>query len=439
MLLKNCTAVNLSPAKVDEMLDIRIRGTRISEADKVLAPEPGEVTVDLSGKIVMPGLVCGHNHFYSGLARGIMADIKPAYDFVSNLRNLWWRLDRALDEESLYYSGMVCCADAIRSGCTAVIDHHASPSFIEGSLDVLKRCFEQSGLRGVECYEATDRNGAAGLDAGIEENRRFAVQAAKEAAANPDLRLVEALIGGHAPFTLDDGGLTALGRVVEETGRGFHVHLSEDRFDPSYSHRYFGLDPLERLDRHGLVTGKSLFAHGIYLTESERRVLNDRGAALAHNCRSNMNNGVGYNYSLAEIDTVCIGTDGIGSDVLEELKFAYFKHRDSGGPLQPADFAEFLQNGNKVLSRCFDDEFGRIAPGCKADLTVLEYHSPTPLEDANLGGHLIFGFGSKDTYAVMVNGRFIYQEGKFPDSLDEVFREARKAASGLWKRFDTFT
>jgi putative selenium metabolism protein SsnA len=439
MLLKNCTAVRLSPAKVDEMIDIRIRGTRIARVGKVLAPESGEVSVDLSGKIVMPGLVCGHNHFYSGLARGIIADIKPAHDFVSNLTNLWWRLDRALDEESLFYSGLVCCADAIRSGCTAVIDHHASPTFIEGSLDVLKGCFEQTGLRGVECYEATDRNGAAGLEAGIEENRRFAVQAAKEKEANPDLRLVEALVGGHAPFTLNDSGLTALGHVVEETGRGFHVHLSEDRFDPSHSHRYYGLDPLERLDNYGLVTGKSLFAHGIYMTENERTLLNERGAALAHNCRSNMNNGVGYNYSLEDIDTVCIGTDGIASDMLEEVKFAYFKHRDAGGHLQPADFAGFLQNGSEVLSRCFDDEFGGIAPGCKADLTVFDYTSPTPFADANLAGHLIFGIGSKDTHSVMVNGRFIYQDRKFPDSLDGVFRDARKAAAGLWKRFNSFT
>ena len=439
MLLKNCTAVELYPAKVAEQIDIRIEGTRITEAGKVLAPEPGEESVDLSGKIVMPGLVCGHNHFYSGLARGIIADIDPAPDFVSNLTNLWWKLDRALDKESLYYSGLICCADALRSGCTAVIDHHASPSFIEGSLDVLKGCFERTGLRGVECYEATDRNGRAGLQAGVEENRRFALQAAEEAAEDPDHHLVEALVGGHAPFTIDDEGLAALGRVVEETGRGFHVHLSEDRFDPSHSHRRYRLDPLERLDKFGLVNAKSLFAHGIYMTGSERDLLNERGAMLAHSCRSNMNNTVGYNDCLGEIERVCIGTDGIGSDMLEEVKFAYFKHRDAGGPLQPLDFTRFLQNGNEVLTRCFDEKFGRIGPGYKADLTILDYLPPTPLEDENLPGHLIFGIGSKDVHGVVVNGKLIYQDGKFADPLDGIYREARKAAAGLWKRFNTFT
>jgi cytosine/adenosine deaminase-related metal-dependent hydrolase len=107
----------------------------------------------------MPGIVCAHNHFYSGLARGIMANIKPCPDFISTLKNLWWRLDRALDEESLYYSGLVCSLEAIKSGCTAVIDHHASPNYIAGSLNTLRRGFIEAGLRGITCYETTHRNG----------------------------------------------------------------------------------------------------------------------------------------------------------------------------------------------------------------------------------------------------------------------------------------
>jgi len=439
VLLKNCTAVELSPARIVDYTDIRIEGTRIHDSGKVLAPQPGEETVDLSGKIVMPGLVCSHNHFYSGLARGIIADIKPAADFVSNLANLWWTLDRALDEESLYYGGLICCAEAIRAGCTAVVDHHASPSFISGSLDVLKRCFEKTGLRGVECYEATDRNGPEGLEAGIEENRRFALETIKEAGSNPDGRLVEALIGGHAPFTLPDAGLLALADVCGKTKRGFHAHVSEDLFDPSYSHRYYGLDPLKRLDNFGLLTDRTLIAHGLYMTKDELSLLNERKAMIAHNCRSNMNNGVGYNENLKEIDMVCIGTDGIGSDVLEEMKFAYFKHRDARGTLQPADFAGFLQNGNVLLSTCFSDKFGRIAPGYKADLTVFDYHSPTPFEEENLAGHIVFGMSSKDVYSVIVNGEFVYTENGFNSSLERVYRDARKAAGALWKRFNRFT
>ena len=124
---------------------------------------------------------------------------------------------------------------------------------------------------------------------------------------------------------------------------------------------------------------------------------------------------------------------------IEEVKFAYFKHRDEGGTLEPGDFAGFLQNGNTLLSRCFDDKFGRIEPGYKADLTVFDYPSPTPFEEANLAGHLLFGIGSKDVNGVMVNGSFIYRDGAFGEAVDAKYREAKKAAAALWKRFDTFT
>lgn len=470
MILKNCTVIELDPPRYEEGVDIGIRGTRIEKvgrADEWARGAAGEAVgetardpvgepaddtaedggrgsekdsandlIDMKGRIVMPGLVCGHNHFYSGLARGIIADIKPSTDFVANLTNLWWRLDRALEEESLYLSGMVCCIDAIRAGCTAVIDHHASPSFIAGSLDVLKRAFEETGLRGVECYETTDRNGAEGLEAGIEENRRFAAAVAGEMSSNPEARLVEALVGGHAPFTLSDEGLKALGDLVEKTGRGFHVHIAEDRFDPAYAHRYSETEPLARLDGFGLVTRESLFAHGVYLTDSDRNLMKSRGSMLAHNCRSNMNNGVGYNSNIADFDTVCIGTDGIGSDVLQEIKFAYFKHRDTGGSLWPSDYSRFLQNGNEALGRCFGDRFGRIEPGYKADLTILDYQAPTPLSAENLAGHLIFGMSSADISGGVVNGKFVYRDRQLPAAVDDLYKRARKAAAKLWKRFE---
>ena len=158
----------------------------------------------------MPGLVCSHDHFYSGLSRGIMARIASSTDFVSTLQNLWWRLDKALDADALQSSGMVCALEAVKAGCTAVIDHHASPSFISGSLEMLKGCFEKVGLRGILCYETTDRNGPDGLKQGVEENRGLRGGWRRRRRRKGKERLVEAMIGGHAPFTLSNDGLAAL-------------------------------------------------------------------------------------------------------------------------------------------------------------------------------------------------------------------------------------
>ncbi len=437
ILLKNATVVHLHPAEVTPGLDVVIDGTEIHAVGRGAGEGvKAERTIDLAGRVLMPGLVCGHDHFYSGLSRGIMAHIAPSSDFVSTLQNLWWRLDMALDQASVKASATVCALEAVKAGCTAVIDHHASPSFITGSLETMKECFERVGLRGILCYETTDRNGPAGLKKGIEENRSFARLVEEEKKSRGKGRLVESMIGGHAPFTLSDEALSGLAAVVSETGRGFHVHVAEDGFDSSFSHQAHGKDPLARLDKVGLVTDRSLIAHGLYLTAEDREILNARGAYLAHNSRSNMNNHVGYNHELPHVKNVVLGTDGIGSDMLLEAKFAYFRHRDDGGPLGPGAFMRFLQAGNDILHRGFGEGFGRVEAGYKADLLILDYDSPTPLARENVAGHAIFGMGSRDVHTVIVNGKIVMEAGTFRWDTAAVYAEARAEARALWQRMD---
>jgi putative selenium metabolism protein SsnA len=437
MVLKNATLVHLHPAEVTPGVDVVIDGTEISTVGRAAGEGVrADRTIDLAGRLLMPGLVCSHDHFYSGLSRGIMARIAPCPDFVSTLQNLWWRLDRAIDPEVLRASATVCALEAVKAGCTAVIDHHASPSCIEGSLASMKASFESVGLRGVLCYETTDRNGPEGMRKGVEENVRFAGLVEQEKKAKGKSRLVEAMIGGHAPFTIPDEGLAALSDAVASTGRGFHVHVAEDSFDTSHSHRTHGKDPLLRLDERGLVTEKSIIAHGLYLTTEDREVLNARGAFLAHNSRSNMNNHVGYLAELPHVKHVALGTDGIGSDMLLEAKFAWFKHRDAGGPLSPGAFMRFLQAGNELLRHCFGESFGRVEKGYKADLLVLDYDSPTPLARENVAGHVLFGMGSRDVNTVIVNGRIVMEQRTFPFDATAAYAAAQVAARSLWQRMD---
>jgi putative selenium metabolism protein SsnA len=442
MLLRNATLVRLHPAQVLEGTDVAIDGWTIAavggEAGAAAKSRP-ERTIDLAGRILMPGLVCGHTHFYSALSRGVLARIAPSSDFVSALQNLWWRLDRAIDREILEASGMAAALDAIRSGCTSVVDHHASPSFIAGSLDVLAACLERVGLRGVLCYETTDRNGRDGAVRGIEENRRFAAKVdADRRARGPEAppRLVEAMIGAHAPFTLGDETLEALAGAVHGTRRGFHVHVSEDPFDAAYSHSAYGRDPLARLAAHGLLSDRSLIAHGVHLPPADREILAASGAFLAHQARSNMNNHVGYQSALPSLPRVALGTDGIGSDMFEECRTAYFKHRDAGGPLGPGDFVRFLQAGNEIVQRCFGGSFGAVEPGAVADLVVLDYRPPTPLVAENVAMHLVFGMRSADVDTVIVNGRIVLEGGRFPFDTEPVYRQAREAARKLWRNMD---
>ncbi|QHM73831.1 putative aminohydrolase SsnA [Mixta intestinalis] len=436
LILQDCTLVELYPSRVERGVDIVIDGDKIIAVGQSLSGEyPGAQIKPMNGKLVMPGLVCSHNHFYSGLSRGVMAPIPPCPDFISTLKNLWWRLDRALDEESLYYSGVICALEAIKGGCTSVIDHHASPAFIAGSLAVLRQAFLDTGLRGMTCFETTDRNGGLEeLKAGVQENIAFARLIDKEKQSNPQSYLVEAHIGAHAPFTVSDAGLELLRDAIKETGRGLHIHVAEDRYDVAHSHDKYSLDPVLRLEKFGLLNEKTLIAHGLWLSEQEVECLNSHNAFLVHNARSNMNNHVGYNPHLPKVKWAALGTDGIGSDMFEELKFAWFKHRDAGGPLGTDRFLQMLNNGNELLTRNFGQSFGRLAPGYTADITVLDYAEPTPLCADNLAGHMAFGMSSAVVDTVIVAGRRVYEDRAFAQPIAPLYDKARVAAKKMWQR-----
>jgi len=437
IILKNATIVQFYPTNVTIGFDVVIENEFIKAVGKNISEKyNAEKIIDASNKIVAPGFVCAHNHFYSALARGILAEIKPSPDFISILKNLWWRLDRALDEESLYYSGLIGALEAIKCGTTSVIDHHASPSFIKGSLALLQKSFEQVGLRGILAYEITDRNGLSGMHEGIEESALFLQKIQNEKVENK-LELIESAVGGHAPFTLNEAALQHIAEIIAATKSGIHLHVAEDEYDSSFSHHHYGKDILERLEDYNLLNEKAMLVHGVHLTNNDLEILNRHDAFLIHNPRSNMNNSVGYMNKLHKVKNLGIGTDGIGANMFEETKFAFFKNQEAKGKLSYSDFLKILQNGNELLHRYFNHSFGEIEEGNAADVVLLDYQAPTPLQSENLAGHFLFGFSSRDVETVIVNGRIVYEERRFPFEVSSIYNEAQKAAKKLWSKMNS--
>ncbi len=437
IVIKNTKAMQFNPPKVWDNVDVVIDGTDIIDVGPGAGSKyKADKIIDGTDKLTYPGLTCSHHHYYSGLSRGVMAEIGPTPDFVSTLKNLWWRMDRALDEESTYYSGIISSIDAIKAGTTSVIDHHASPNYITGSLSTIRRSMEEVGLRGMTCYEVTDRNGIDQMKAGVEENIRFAkeIDADKKDSSKP--YIFESHIGGHAPCTINDDGLEMMADAIKSTGKGLHLHVAEDRYDVSQSHLVYGQDIVKRLDKLGMLNEKAILVHGIYLGTEEIDILNERDGFLVHNSRSNMNNGVGYNSRLGDYKNLALGTDGIGPNMFEEIKVAYFKHKDDGGPLWPGDYLGFLSNGNELLKRNFGANFGQLAPGYKADIVVADYLSPSPLVADNIGGHMVFGMTSGDVETVIVNGNVVMENREFPFDVREIYEKAAVSAQGVWDKMD---
>ena len=320
MLLKDATVATLDPPRV-EKTGLRIDGERIVERGPSLAPAAGEEVLDLEGALVLPGLVNAHTHLYSALARGMPGPAEPPRSFVEILEKVWWRLDRALDEESVYLSGLVGAIEAARSGTTVLFDHHASPSFIRGSLATLRRAVEEVGLRSVLCYETTDRNGLEGRDAGIAENR--AVPGRGPSA------LTLGMVGAHASFTLSDESLDLLAGAARDGSSSLHVHVAEDPADVEDCRRRSGAGLVERLRRHGLLARRAMLVHGVHLSEDELQDAQAEGAWVIHCPRSNMNNAVGH-APTAAFRRAALGTDGLDEDMLAEARVAFLKMRDAG-------------------------------------------------------------------------------------------------------------
>jgi len=432
-LLQSSTVVTFDPPAV-ERADLRVAAGRIIERNSAIEPNETEEVVNLNGKLIMPGMVCAHTHLYSALARGMPAPPRAPTNFKEILELIWWRLDRALDEETIYWSAIGGAIDAARAGTTCLFDHHASPSYVGGSLQIVREAIEKIGLRAVLCYEVTDRAGSRGRDHGVGENRAF-LRWARHAMNEPSHKaMFRGMVGAHASFTLSDESLDRCAGLMQEFDAGLHIHVAEDECDVVDAQAKYGIGVIERLARHDALSPRTILAHGVHLAEHEIDQAISAGAWFAHNPRSNANNGVGYAPVSKFGQRMVLGTDGIGADMFEEARFAYFKGRDSGSGFTANDWLRVLANNHKLASEIFDVNLGAIDAGCRADLIVLDYRPPTPLTSENLAWHLAFAMNSATVESVMVNGDFIIRDRQATFDEEYLSEQARTAATRLWKK-----
>ncbi len=265
-----------------------------------------------------------HTHLYSGLAPfGMPAPADPPRDFMQVLGRIWWRLDRALDESALRASARHYVAHARLDGTAALVDHHESPRFIDGSLDVLAEACEEFGMPAVLCYGATERNG--GRDEarrGLDECRRFI-------RANRRPHLV-GLVGLHASFTVSDDTIREAGALCRELDTVLHIHLAEDAADVDDARRRGYAGPLQRLVALDALPAGSILAHGVHLAPDEVKMASDRGCWFVQNPRSNRQNKVGYPSGLSAAARVALGTDGFASNMRDEERALVQSSEEAG-------------------------------------------------------------------------------------------------------------
>ena len=470
-LITNGTVITLGAAnRIIERGAVLVEGDEIRAVGQAVEMEdafPLAQRLDAAGQLIMPGQICAHTHFYGAFARGLYIPGDPPRDFPEILRRLWWTLDKALDADGVSLSALVCLVDAIRHGTTTLIDHHASPNVIAGSLDLIADAVIQSGLRACLCYEVTDRDGPAKAQAGIEENVRFLrrirdqrletgdpARASGASSLNPISNLqsptsspspshLAATFGLHASLTLSDETLAACVDAAAGLNTGFHIHAAEGMADQNDSLSKYGQRTIDRLASRGILGPQTIVAHAIAIDAWEMGLLRETGVWVSHQPRSNMNNAVG----VADVPAmlrggvkVVLGNDGFSNNMFTEMKTAYLLHKAWRSDPRVAtgnEIAQMAWTNNAALARqFFPKPIGELTPGAYADIILLDYAPITPLTPANLPWHVLFGADGSHVTTTMVAGQVLMRQRKLL-FLDEqaIAARSREVAGQTWERF----
>ncbi|MBS1181479.1 MAG: amidohydrolase [Proteobacteria bacterium] len=378
-------------------------GRTVAIVDGLIAEtvDPAAAVVACPDGEIAPGAVCAHTHLYSGLASYGMPPAEPApRTFIEILEKVWWRLDRALDADTLRASARDYIAKALLSGTTSLIDHHESPHFIRGSLQVLADAAEDLGVRVLLTFGATERNfGRAEAETGLVECGNV-----------EETPLVRRLVGLHASFTVSDDTIRSAGDLCRALGTVMHVHVAEavDDVEDARTRGYAG--PLERLLELDALPIGSILAHGVHLSADQVRQADRLGLWLVQNPRSNEGNRVGYPVNLRHSDKVALGCDGWPADMAVE-EAALVRLATTHGDDRAAGR---LDAGQRLIAERFGFAATGLNPGAAGDVVVRE------------GGKVM---------TVVVGGRLVVHGGRLVGADAEAIEaSARAEAERLWQR-----
>lgn len=419
LYLKNALYIN------PETIEFRNSHIRVDEGEGGISfvdelPVSGAVTagnriLDCSGKIVTGSFGCGHHHIYSALARGMPAPEKAPANFHEILKYIWWRLDKALDKDSVRASALVTALYCLKNGVTFIIDHHSSPNYIEGSLDCIASALDEAGMSHLLCYEISDRDGPAAAEAGLGETARF-------------LKAGKALVGLHASFTVGEKLLRSAVDLAHRYKTGVHIHTAEDEIDQVLCARDYGVRVVERYRDSGMLALRNnILTHCLYLSPEEWRLIEESGSWVTQAAESNLNNGVGI-YDGPALPNLMLGTDGMHSDMLRSAKISFFLAQAKGA-CTPAEAYRRFRNVHRYIK-----EAGVPGDGAN-NLVILNYNSPTVLTKDNFFSHFIYGLESRHVESVISSGKLVVEKGKVL-TIDEteVLSFAKEEARTLWKR-----
>jgi putative selenium metabolism protein SsnA len=419
ILLKNATYIDWKTLEFSHINILVGQGNDdirfIEPTDKSIRQSDHEV-LDCKGKLVTKSFAVGHHHVYSALARGMDAPKKKPENFYEILQYVWWTLDKCLDHEMIEYSALVTAMACAKAGVTFVIDHHASPFAVTGSLEIIASAFDKVGLSHLLCYEISDRDGRSISREGLEETESY-------------LRAHQGLVGLHASFTVENDTLNQAVELMHRYDSGIHIHAAEDLYDQDSCLRKYGKRVIERFQESGMLQSpKTILAHCLHLNDNEKDIIRNSPCWVVQNSESNMNNNVGYFNGEHLGQNIMLGTDGMHSDMLRSAKAAFFAGQGNDNITYQSAYQR-LRNVNRYLSE------NRFYGDGDNNLIVLDYDTPTPISQNNFLGHFIHGINSNHVLDVISNGKLIVKNRKILTvNESEILEASKECSTRLWKK-----
>lgn len=412
----------LKDAKLnDRMVDILVEGNRIvriaDHIDDVVAQ-----TIDCNGMYAVPGLINMHTHSAMTLVRGLCED-SPLKVWLDRI----WSVEAFLDHEAVYWGTKLAILEMIKSGTTCFLDMY-------WMADTASKAVLEMGMRAVLTYNFLDNF----KEETAQEQKKACARLYELSKSWPDrIRFATSI---HADYTTSEETMQYAKRFADEHGCICTAHLCETSQEVEEDVSRYGMRPVAHFEKLGLLDSNMIFAHGVWLDDSEVELLGKRGVTVVHNINSNLKLASGYRFRYQELRdagvNVCLGTDGAASsnnlDMREAMKtMAMLQKAWRVDPkAMPVDelFRVATVNGAKALGI----DAGRIEEGALADIVLIDTKNPEFHPNYNFLGNLIYSANSSCVNTVLIDGHVVMLDRKV-EGEDEILENADRVAWKLMK------
>lgn len=421
---------------------VAIDGTkicRVGQTADIRQAYPEAAFIDAKGGVIMPAFINVHEHIYSAMARGMTIDGYAPKGFLDILDGLWWNIDRHLTNDLTYLSAMETYVECIKNGVTTVFDHHASFGEIKDSLFAIGQAAQELGVRSCLCYEVSDRDGKDKARQSVLENEAWIRHAQVDTTD-----MIAGMMGMHAQFTISDETM-ALAAEHKPDGVGYHIHVAEGIEDLQDCLKKYGKRIIDRLYDWNILGAKTLLGHCIHVNPHEMDLIKATDTMVVHNPESNMGNACGCPPTMDMVHRgilTGLGTDGYTHDMIESYKVANIlhKHHLCDATAAWAEVPQMLfYNNAAIANRYFKTPLGVLEEGAAADVIVMDYIAPTPMNEENINGHILFGMNGHDVVTTIANGK-VLMENRQLTGVDEeaLMAKIREGAATLAGRINGY-